>query len=271
MEPLATLAIYSVVIVIISLVGGSLPLVYSWSSKQLHLFTGLSAGFFIAAAFLILIPSSVELMDAHEALALVMVGLIAILLVERVILTHHHTHHHAHSHDHECDHDCEHGCEHEDEGCEHVHTLTSAAAFAGLAVHGIMDGFALGVAAMLESEIGAVLFTAIIAHKGIEVLALATTFKLADFSTKRSMGLVAVFSLMVPAAAFAAIPFIDFMESIEVGFPLALAAGTFLYVGICDLLPEAFHLEKKGYRAFLMVVLGIALMYVITQVAGHLH
>lgn len=268
MDPLGTLAIYSVVIVAISLAGGSLPLIYSWSSKQLHLFTGLSAGFFIAAAFLILIPSSVELMDPHEALALVMVGLVAVLLIERVILTHHHSHHHVHHHDHEC----EHGCEHEDdEGCDHVHALTSVAAFAGLAVHGIMDGFALGVAAMVEAEMGAILFTAIIAHKGIEVMALATTFKLADLSTKRSMGLVAVFSLLVPAAAFAAIPFIGFMESIEVGFPLALAAGTFLYVGICDLLPEAFHLEKRGYRAFLMVVLGIVLMFIITQVAEHVH
>jgi zinc transporter ZupT len=127
------------------------------------------------------------------------------------------------------------------------------------------------VAAMLEAEVGAILFTAIVAHKGIEVMALATTFKLADFSTKRSMGMVAAFSLLVPAAAFAAVPLIDLMESIEVGFPLALAAGTFLYVGICDLLPEAFHLEKRGYRAFLMIVLGIALMYVISQVAGHMH
>ena len=267
MGPLETLAIYSVVIVAVSLVGGSLPLIYSWSSKQLHLFTGLSAGFFIAAAFLILIPASVELMDPHEALALVMVGMIAVLLIERVILAHHHSHHHVHHHDHEC----EHGCENEHDDCEHVHALTSVAAFAGLAIHGIMDGFALGVAAMLEAEVGAILFTAIVAHKGIEVMALATTFKLADFSTKRSMGMVAAFSLLVPAAAFAAVPLIDLMESIEVGFPLALAAGTFLYVGICDLLPEAFHLEKRGYRAFLMIVLGIALMYVISQVAGHMH
>lgn len=268
MEPLITLAIYSIAILAVSLVGGSLPLAYSWSSKQLHLFTGLSAGFFIAAAFLILIPSSVELMDAHESLALVMVGLMAVLLIERVILTHHHTHHHVHHHDEGCKHDCEH--EHDDD-CDHTHALTSAAAFSGLAVHGIMDGFALGVAAMVEAEMGAMLFTAIIAHKGIEVMALATTFKLADFSARRSMGLVMLFSLLVPAAAFAAIPLIGFMESIEVGFPLALAAGTFLYVGICDLLPEAFHLEKRGYRAFLMVVLGIVLMYIITQVAGHMH
>lgn len=264
MTPFETLAVYSVVIVAISLVGGSLPLVYRWSSKQLHLFTGLSAGFFIAAAFLILIPESVELMDSHEALTLVMVGLIAVLLIERVILTHHHHNEHEHEHEDEGEH-CDGG------ECDHVHALTSTAAFLGLAVHGIMDGFALGVAAMLEAEVGAILFTAIIAHKGIEVMALATTFRLAEIPVRRSMGLVAVFSLLVPAAAFAAIPLIDVMEGIEVGFPLALAAGTFLYVGICDLLPEAFHLERKGYRAFLMVVLGIAIMYVISMVAGHPH
>lgn len=260
MTPFETLAIYSVIILAISLLGGSLPLVYSWSSKQLHLFTGLSAGFFIAAAFLILIPESVSLMDPHDALATVMVGLIAVLLIERVILTHHHNHEHGHGDEHDGD-----------EECEHVHALTSTAAFLGLAVHGTMDGFALGIAAILEPEVGALLFTAIIAHKGIEVMALATTFRLAEIPVRRSMGLVTAFSLLVPAAAFAALPLIDLMESLEVGFPLALAAGTFLYVGICDLLPEAFHLEKRGYRAFLMVVLGIAIMWVVSLVAGHPH
>jgi len=265
MGPLELLAVYSVAIIAVSLVGGSLPLVYRWSSSQLHVFTGLSAGFFIAAAFLILIPESVELMDAHEALLLVMVGFVAVLLVERVIMTLHHGEHH---HDHD-EHD-----EHEPEvrkECEHTHALTSTTAFIGLAVHGAMDGFALGVAAMVQEEIGAVVFAAILAHKGVEVLALATTFRLAEIPVRRSMLLVGLFTLIVPAAAFAAVPLIGMMESFEVGFPLALAAGTFLYVGIYDLLPEAFHLERRGYRAFLTVVAGIVLMYIVSELAGHIH
>lgn len=257
MGPLELLAIYSAVIIAVSLLGGSLPLVYRWSSKQLHLFTGLSAGFFIAACFLSLLPEAVHLMGASDALLLVMAGFIVLLLIERVILTRHRVHEHD-------EHD-------DDEECEHSHALTSTAAFIGLAVHGSMAGFALGVAAMIEEDVGLMVFLAIVAHKGFEVLALATTFRLAEIPVRRSMLLVGLFTLIVPVAAFAAVPFIDILENFEVGAPIALAGGTFLYVGIYDLLPEAFHLERRGYRAFLSVVVGIVIMYVISVLTGHVH
>ncbi|NLI74366.1 MAG: ZIP family metal transporter [Euryarchaeota archaeon] len=257
MDLLITLTLYSVAIVGVSLIGGSLPLIYQWSSDQLHLFTGLSAGFFIAAAFIILIPESIELMDAHGALISVMIGLVAILFLERVILANYKPHPKR---------EYENVDEH-----QQIHILTSATAFAGLVVHGAMEGLALGVASMVGSETGMMVFIAIIAHEGFEVLALATTFRLAEFSTKRSMILVASFSLIVPIMAFAAIPLMNFLNNVNIGIPIAIAAGTFLYVGVCDLLPEAFHLEKKGYRAFLIVILGIFTMYVIDLLVGCLH
>ncbi len=194
------------------------------------------------------------MMGASEALLLVMIGFVTLLFIERVILSHHHKRHGD-----------------GDEVCEHAHELTSTAAFIGLAVHGSMAGFALGVAAMVQDDAGILVFLAIIAHKGIEVMALATTFRLADISVRRSMLLVGLFTLIVPVAAFVAVPFIDLLEHFEVGAPIALAAGTFLYVGVYDLLPEAFHLEKSGYRAFLSVVIGIVVMYLFSILTGHIH
>jgi len=264
MEPVVLLGIYSLAIIAVSLIGGSLPLIYRWSSSQLHMFTGLSAGFFIAAAFLILIPESAELMDAHEALALVMIGLVVVLLIERVILTHHHDEHHG-EHDDEDDDD--------DDECEHTHALTSTTAFIGLAVHGIMDGFGPGRRRDTWRRRSApIVFRRHPRSQRLRGPGAGHHFPpRQDTGAALRSGLAAVFSLIVPAAAFLAFPLIEVIENIEVGAPLALAAGTFLYVGICDLLPEAFHLEKRGYRAFLAVLFGIVVMYLVTQLAGHLH
>jgi zinc transporter 9 len=53
----------------------------------------------------------------------------------------------------------------------------------------------------------------------------------------------------------------DLLSGIGLGIPLALAAGTFLYVGIYDLLPESFTDEKKRYSVFVAVIIGMAVMF----------
>jgi len=242
MEPLVLLGIYSVLIVLVSLIGGIIPLFRQWSSGQLHLMTALSAGVFIGATFIILLPEAVEAMEPSEALPLVMVGFFIILLFEVLL---------KHRHQHECE-------EHTD---EHKHSLTSTTAFVGLSVHSAMDGFALGVAVVLNQEIGAMVFLAILAHKAIDVFSLSTTFALADVGRKKGFVFMALFSLITPVAAAIAFPFIDILQHIEVGIPLALAGGTFMYVGIYDLLPEAFHEEHSDLKAIALVALGIIIMY----------
>ncbi|MGE5379416.1 MAG: ZIP family metal transporter, partial [Candidatus Saccharibacteria bacterium] len=146
MEPLLLLVVYSLLIVIVSLVGGAFPLLRTWNSSQLHLMTALSSGVFIGATFLILLPEAVASMEPSQALLLVMVGFFVILLFETLL---------KYRHQDECD-------EHTD---EHQHSLTSTTAFVGLSVHSAMDGFALGVAVVLNQDIGMVVFVAILVHK----------------------------------------------------------------------------------------------------------
>jgi zinc transporter ZupT len=249
MEPIVLLLIFSALIILVSLVGGSLPLIWKWSSSQLHMMTALSAGVFIGATFLILMPEAVESMVAEEALLLVMVGFVTILFFEIVL---------EHRHQEECG-------EHEHTS-DHQHVLTSTTAFVGLSIHSVMDGFALGVAVVLGEEIGTIVFLAILAHKAIDVFSLTTTFRLAEIERRTAIKFMVLFSLITPVAAAIAFPFIDWLQEIEVGVPLALAAGTFMYVGIYDLLPEAFHEEHEQYRSFALVVLGIGAMYLLGAV-----
>ncbi len=246
MDIVFLLIIYSIAILAISLVGGVLPFLRDWTSVQLHLFTGFSAGVFISASLLTMIPEAVSTSNAKDALTMVLLAFIVVLFIERVILYQHRDTY-----------------KEEEEECEHDHLITSTTAFVGLSVHAAVDGFLLGAAAYEDPAIGIIVFLAILAHKGIEVFSLSTTFRLAGFNWKRGLTWVLVFALISPVAAWISIPFIQFLGTIELGIPLALAGGTFLYVGIYDLLPEAFHLEEKRYSAYLAVILGILTMYLI--------
>jgi zinc transporter ZupT len=204
----------------------------------------LSAGVFIGATFIILLPEAVESMNADEALILVMIGFVIILLIETIL---------QHRHQEECD----------EHTADHQHILTSTTAFVGLSVHSVMDGFALGVAVVLGEELGMIVFLAILAHKAIDVFSLTTTFRLAEIKRRTAIVYMTLFSLITPVAALVAFPLIDWLQNIEVGVPLALAGGTFMYVGIYDLLPEAFHEKHDQYKSFVLVVVGIAAMYIL--------
>ncbi|MDH7507768.1 MAG: ZIP family metal transporter [Methanomassiliicoccales archaeon] len=241
MDSLLILLIYSIAITVAALLGGILPLIRNWTSLQLHLFTAFSAGVFVGAAFLHMIPDAMEMAGANSALLFVLIGFIFILFAERVIM---------HSHARECV-----------EGCEHDHMLTGFTAFFGLLIHSLVAGIGLGIAVLVEPTLGVIVFAAIMAHESIELFSLSTVFKLARFENKKIFAYLTPLSLTKPAGAWIAVLAFEIIAKIELGIPLALAAGTFLYVGICDLLPEAFHEEKKRYSGFILVLIGIAIMY----------
>jgi zinc transporter ZupT len=247
MEPLLLLVVYSLLIIVVSLIGGALPLLRSWNSSQLHLMTALSSGVFIGATFLILLPEAVGAMDPAQALMLVMVGFFIILLFETLL---------KYRHQDECE-------EHTD---EHMHSLTSTTAFVGLSIHSALDGFALGVAVVLNQDIGMVVFVAILVHKAIDVFSLSTTFALAGVEKRKGLIFMGMFTLITPIAAVVAFPLLEILQNIEVGIPLALAGGTFMYVGIYDLLPESFHEEHSGIKAISLVAAGIVIMYIVASI-----
>jgi len=235
------LLLFSAAIIAVAFIGGILPLLKNWSSVQLHLFTGFSAGVFIGAAFLHMIPDAVDLMETGAALALVLVGFVVVLLAERVVF---------YEHREECT-----------DECEHEHLLTGVTAFIGLSVHSAIAGLSLGVAVVVDQTLGMIVFFAIIAHEGVELFSLSTVFRLAALPRKKILTYVGMLASVKPIFAWIAILAVDMFSGIELGLPLALAAGTFLYVGIYDLLPESFTGEKKRYSVFVAVVIGILAMY----------
>lgn len=235
---------YIAVIFLFAIIGSILPFVRKWKSDLLHLFVAFGAGVFLGAVFFHLLPA---VKASKDAFVFVLLGFLFVLLFEQLTTGHY-----------------EHG--HQDPS--HRHDVVGMAAFAGLVVHSLTAGFALGVAAISNEELGFVVFFAVIAHKAVAAFSLSTVLRLSDFSVKKSIKLLLTFSVMTPLGAIIAYLLIDRLSPAAMEVPTALAAGTFLYVATMDLLPEAFHVQGRRVLAMLSLLLGLIVMLFIAFLGG---
>ncbi|QDU69229.1 SO_0444 family Cu/Zn efflux transporter [Engelhardtia mirabilis] len=256
---IAALAIF-----VAGLLGGGLPLVRSWSPRALHSLVAVSAGAFLGSVL-------------HVLADLVMAG--------GEGLDHAGHGHAGHAH---ASHGHAHGAGSFDDvglwigfvagfllplllrytapgrrlAAAHrgdPHALAWRVAFVGLAAHATLAGVGL---APLMGEAGSDLpwglLGALLGHKAVEVFSLATLMRLAKVPTARAIALVALFSLFTPGAFLLARE--AWLTSLgSASWAAGIAGGTFLYVGLIDLLPEAFHEADNRLRAAALLLFGAVL------------
>lgn len=227
----------------VSVLGALLPLFRRWSDRGLHLFVAVSAGIFLGTTFLHLLPQLAGVGHgdhghAHEGEAglgpwiAALSGLLLLFFIERVWLR-----------------------DLGERSGGNVHTSLWVATYVGLAVHAVTAGIAL--TAILHAREGQTPFLlSYLLHKASETFSLATVMRLAELPLRRAVWLLLLFALIEPAALF-----LGHAYSLEhPEFELLLtgfACGTFLYVAVCDLLPEVFHGRSHPRLKILCVVLGV--------------
>jgi len=134
-----------------------------------------------------------------------------------------------------------------------------------LSIHSIITGIALGTEARLVQA--GVILIAVLAHKGTAAFALGVTMMRGKVPMGRVMRMIALFSFMTPLGILMGIGLMKALsgraESIfEAGFD-ALAAGSFLYVALLDILQEEFSREHHHFKKFILVLAGLAVMAVV--------
>jgi solute carrier family 39 (zinc transporter), member 1/2/3 len=134
-----------------------------------------------------------------------------------------------------------------------------------LSVHSIIAGIALG--AESSAITSAALFIAIMAHKGVAGFALGVSLRRAHIVRPHAVGLIAFFATMTPlgiavGAILGALLSGRGAEWFE-GIFDALAAGTFLYIAVIDIVESEFAKQGDAGAKFAMVLLGIAVMALI--------
>ena len=261
MEAVATFALYSVLLLVVSMAGAMLPRVKKLSDKQAHLLMALSAGIFIGLLFFLLLPEAVhECEDGgyniHQIMYALVAGFALIMTVE-MLLKHRHMG----------------GCTCECCQDNHSHRITSMSSFVGLSVHAACDGLALAATFLAGEEVGLIATVGMCIHKFVVLFSLSTTMVLTDYTRKQSLVRLFCFALITPVAGvvfFLALNGISDIDGLT-GIPLAFAAGTFMYVSMCDILPEAYHRKKQDLGSYALVIIGIVLILLFTLLFPHAH
>ena len=159
---------------------------------------------------------------------------------------------HEHGHGHADDHD--HDFLHEGETVGHGSAL-SLLGSAGLIVHSVLDGLAIGVGFQASEAVGALVLLAVLAHDfadGMNVVTLALT---RGRGTREAVTVLALDAL-APVIGVA-IGSVITVSDRSLGVLLATFAGVFIAIGAGHLLPEAQH-QQPGEAPFvvLMACLG---------------
>ncbi|MDP6407880.1 MAG: SO_0444 family Cu/Zn efflux transporter [Planctomycetota bacterium] len=223
----------SLALVAASLGGALLPLARRWSAGGLHLFAAVSAGIFLGTVFLHLQPELAELGAEHDSAPWLAAlgGFLGLFLLEKVWLRGG-------------------GANLELDG----HTVLWVSLLVGLSVHALAAGVALS--ALLGASAGAgVLLLPLLWHKMTESFSLATVMKLAGVGNGRGLWVQLLFAAVTPAGLLLGARFADgaAAQPILLGF----ASGTFLYVAVCDLLPEVFHDLDRARDRVLGLLAGV--------------
>lgn len=227
---------FNIAIFFSAVVGGTLPLLISWSDRVLHLFLALTTGIFLGAVFLHLIPELAHQDPGITSWLLVLGGLLIVYALETLIFPTRYA------------------------STEESHKLVGYATLAGLSVHSYADGQALAAGFLLPS-LGMPIFLSIVTHKVAETFSLCTVFELAEMSRRKTIVLLGVFSLITPLGA--ASGYVFFAGSggpLHFVIPTAIATGTFLYVALCDLMPEVFHRPHDNAAKLFLLLVGAAFM-----------
>ena len=212
-------------------VAGGLVLVRARGvERYLRYFVALGAGFLMATAVIEMAPESLRLSPTLGPV-LIMAGYCAVHLLEHTINAHFHFGEETH-----------HG--------EFVSRHTSNSVMAGLSVHALFDGVAIGSGFVVSTGLGVLIFLAILLHKAPEGFTMASVM----LASGRSRAMAFYSAVGLAAATLAGVLVIEMVPS-WLAYGLPISAGVALYVAATDLVPEVNR--EPGIRMALVFFAGV--------------
>jgi len=212
-------------------VAGGLVLVRARGvEKYLRYFVALGAGFLVATAVLEMMPEGLK-QNPRMGPVLIMAGYCMMHLLEHTINAHFHFGEETH-----------HG--------EFISRHTSNSVLAGLSVHALFDGVAIGSGFVVSNWLGVLIFLAILLHKAPEGFTMASVM----LASGRSRRMAFYSAVALAAATLAGVLVIELVPS-WLPYGLPVSAGVALYVGASDLVPEVNR--EPGIRMALVFFAGV--------------
>jgi zinc and cadmium transporter len=213
-----------------------------------------ATGALLGAAFLGLIPHAIQspgVDDPHTISGTILLGVLAFFVMEKLVLWRHCHAEHCEAHAPETAH-------------HHADVAASRLILVGDAIHNLVDGVLIAAAFLTDFHLGVVTSLAVIAHEipqevgdfaillnGGYTRARALFFNTLSSLTTIVGAIVAYYSL---AATMMAVPYV-----------LAVAAASFIYIAVADLIPGLHRRMEPGamVHQLVLIVAGVSLIYVV--------
>lgn len=247
----------------------------------LGLANAFSGGVFLSLAFGHLIPECVHGLDKDlfpevTPYLLVLGGYLLIFFVEKVAFD-------AHGALHELEHAGDSRSAvaangtHKPLANSHAPSLTRSDSTSGrsavillgaLAVHSVLEMMALGLADSFEDC--ALLTLSISLHQPAESIALLVAFLKSGMAQSQIVQYLSIFSCMGPIGVALGMAVNEFAAPAVDSIMLALVAGTFVYVGATEVIPEEWEHPEHKWKKFAALMSGIASILLITSSLGML-
>jgi zinc and cadmium transporter len=199
-----------------------------------------AVGALLGVSMLAILPEALEHLPAPQVLATLLGGILIFFVLEKLVLWRH-----CHTHD-----------------CE-VHDGSVFPVVVGDAFHNFIDGAVIAAAVMTSVPLGISTALAVAAHEIPQEVGDFAILLHAGYSRQRALllnvtsGLASAVGALVALAAFQLVPII-------LPYCLALAAASFLYVAMADLIPGLHRgrTDANSMRQIVLIAVGVATAFV---------
>lgn len=219
-----------------------------WLTKVSSYLLYLAGGTLLGSAFLGLVPEATEELCINDVVSWVVVGLILFFVLEKIILWR--------------------TCHNKE--CERQNHAAAPMIIIGDAFHNAIDGVVIAASFLTSVELGIFVTLSVLLHEIPQELGDFGILIKSGYSRKKALFFNLLSGSSSLIAGVLAYFLLDYVEAF-IPYTIAIAAASFMYVALADLIPE-MHKETKPRESLIQIVLiitGIVIIYLST--AGHSH
>lgn len=212
-------------------------------------FVSLATGAMLGAAFLGLIPSALSgqyAIEFHQLGLTILLGIMGFFILEKMVLW-------RHCHDE--------GCEAHTVTDHHQHSAAGTLVLIGDGVHNMVDGVLIAAAFLTDVHLGIITSLAVAAHEIPQEVGDFVLLLHSGYSRGRALFFNMLSSLTTIIGAI--VTYYSLQHSLSVvPYFIAIAAASFIYIAVADLIPTLHKRVEFGetVRQIVLITLGIGII-----------